>query len=142
MTTKLKSKFTNDPPMQLIKDINRSFGFTKLSYLHKNPPFTIKDLQIRNVLCGISPYLEELNTYYKKEHQINIQIFNYENIVQILEDIIIFKKYRLYRENVKVKRKQKPYQRFHIVKPDFFIVSDKTEQEVKEMKNDKFVVEF
>jgi len=142
MTTSIKSKFIKKPPIQLITDINRAMGFSYLLHLFKNIPFTIKDLQMRNALCSVSPYLEELNTYYQEEYKINIQTFSYQNILQILEDILEFKKCRLYRENIKVKRRQKPYQKFHIVKPDFFIVSDKTDQEVKAMKNQKFVVDF
>tara|TARA_B100001093_G_C26616852_1_gene922726 strand:+ start:132 stop:560 length:429 start_codon:yes stop_codon:yes gene_type:complete len=142
MITSTKSKFIKKPPTKLITDITRAMGFNQLLYLYKNTPFTLKDLQMRNVLCSVSPYLEELNTYYQEENKINIQTFNYQGILQILDDILEFKKCRLYRENVKVKRRQKPYQKFHIVKPDFFIVSDKTDQEVKAMKNQKFVVEF
>ena len=69
MTTSLKSKFIKTPPLQLITDINRAMGFSHLLHLFKNIPFTIKDLQMRNVLCSVSPYLEELNTYYQEEYK-------------------------------------------------------------------------
>ena len=80
-----------------------------------------------------------------KEHRIDIQNFSYNNVISVLEDILPFKNRLLYIENIKVKRNQTPYQKFHIVKPEFFYVSEKTEQEVtrmKKTKNKKFIVEF
>lgn len=140
-----KNKFNKKPPINLVSNIIKNAGIENLKSLTSNKPFTIKDLQIKNILTSISPFLNELNIYYIKEYRIDIQNFSYNNVISVLEDILPFKNKLLYVENIKVKRNQIPYQKYHIVKPEFFYVSEKTDQEVirmKKTKNKKFIVEF
>jgi hypothetical protein len=143
---KLESpKFINKPPLELVSNIIRNAGIENIKNLTANAPFTIKDLKIKNILTSLSPYLNELNQYYEKEYRIDIINFSYINVIIVLEDVLPFKNKFLYTETIKVKRNQIPYQKFHIVKPEFFFVSEKTEQEVikmKKTKKKKFIVDF